>query len=787
MNQRPILTSTILLAVTLGLLARNPNTAEASLYRPAPQPAAAPDPANTDQGQAANEAQDRGWPREFDAGDQSVIVHQPQLEDWANFDRITFRAAISVGPKDSDNRAYGVIRVSADTKVAFEDRLVILTGRKLESLTFPDVTPDEAERLKAIVYAAMPPERPQTISLDRLIAQMDVNKVAVRTADVSLAPPPIFFSNSPAVIVNVMGKPRLKAVPTSGGKSDPSLMYALNTNWDLFFAPGTGAYYLLNDNSWLTTSDLDKGPWTAATSLPPALSTLPAEENWNDVRAAIPGTPATEVPRVFVSYAPAELIVTQGDPALEAIPGTGLFLVTNTESKLFLDAENGQYFFLTAGRWFSAAALSGPWAAASAALPADFKKIPTDSPAADVLASVPGTPEANDAIIMASIPNKATVSRTEVTVNVVYDGTPQFKPIESTTIQYAANTPFSVFLVDGKYYCCSNAVWFVAPSPSGAWAVCTSVPAAIYTIPPTSPFYNVTYVQVYESTPTTVVYGYTSGYSGATVAATGAVMFGLGVVVGAAIANNNDDCCWSYHSSSCFYSYGCGAVYHGASGGYVCGSSVYGPYGGAGHAAAYNPSTGVYSRAGYAYGPNGAAGYRTAYNPSTGTAGYHAGGSTPYSSWGRGAVSNGDQWVRGGYKSTANGTAGAIQGSGGGEAATVQGKYGNGATVAKTSDGDMYAGKDGNVYKNTGSGWEKAGSSSTSTQSAPKSQPSTSPNSTATKSQTPPPQAGNLQSEAANRSRGNTSATSAQNYQRSSGSSSGGSRGGGASGGGRRR
>lgn len=769
MNRRPILTSCILLATTLALSAHNPAPARASI-------AQYPRPASTQEGAAAAqdpaaEAQDKGWPREFDAGDQSVIIYQPQLEDWANFDRITFRAAISVGPRGSDARDYGVIRMSADTRVAFEDRLVILTGRKLESLSFPDVAPDAAERLKAIVLAAAPPERPQTISLDRLIAEMDVKKVDVRTTDVSLAPPPIFYSNSLAVIVNIMGKPRLQAVPTAAGATDPSLMYTLNTNWDLFFAPGTASYYLLHDGSWLTTSNLDKGPWAAATTLPAALSTLPSEENWNDVRAAVPGVPATVVPTVFVSYQPAELIVTDGDPKLEAIPGTGLFLVTNTESKLFLDAENGQYYFLTAGRWFSAAAPSGPWSAASASLPSDFKKIPTDSPAADVLASVPGTPEANDAMIMASIPNKATVSRSEVTVNVVYNGAPQFKPIESTTVQYAANTPSSVFLVDGQYYCCSNAVWFISPAAAGPWAVCTSVPAAIYTIPPTSPFYNVTYVKVYESTPTTVVYGYTAGYSGATVAATGAVMFGLGMVAGAAIAN--DDCCWSYHGTSCFYSYGCGAVYHGASGGYVCGSSVYGPYGGAGHAASYNPSTGVYSRGGYAYGPDGAAGYRTAYNPSTGTAGYRAGGSTPYSSWGRGAVSNGDQWVRGGYKSNANGTAGAIQGSGGGAAATVQGRYGNGATVAKSADGDMYAGKDGNVYKNTGSGWEKAGSSS-STQ--PRTTPSEAPNASGTR-QAPPAQAGDLERASANRARGNANADRAQSFQR--GDYGGASRGGG--------
>ncbi|GAB5374796.1 MAG: hypothetical protein AcusKO_12580 [Acuticoccus sp.] len=45
------------------------------------------------------------------------------------------------------------------------------------------------------------------------------------------------------------------------------------------------------------------------------------------------------------------------------------------------------------------------------------------------------------------------------------------------------------------------------------WALAEEVPEAIYTIPPSSPVYNVTYVRVYESEPERRVwYGYTMGY-----------------------------------------------------------------------------------------------------------------------------------------------------------------------------------------------------------------------------------------------------------------------------------
>ena len=49
----------------------------------------------------------------------------------------------------------------------------------------------------------------------------------------------------------------------------------------------------------------------------------------------------------------------------------------------------------------------------------------------------------------------------------------------------------------------------------------------IYTIPPSSPMYNVTYVKVYGATPTAVTYGYTAGYTMAFVSA-GVVVYGTG-------------------------------------------------------------------------------------------------------------------------------------------------------------------------------------------------------------------------------------------------------------------
>jgi hypothetical protein len=659
---------------------------------------------------AAEAAKDAGWPRQFESRTHIVRIHQPQVDAWPNFDRITFRAAVVLQPKGSDELTYGVMVASARADVAFEERLVMLTDRKIEELTFPGADDAMNADLARIVTEAMPPQRTQTVSLDRIIAELDASEVSIRKVEVNLAPPKIVASTKPAAMVTFMGKPRFTQAPGS------PLMVAINTNWDVFLDPAQSRYFLLHEDSWFSSGTLESGGWTPVPA-PDGLATLPDDPNWSDVRAAIPGKPPALVPGIFISFEPAELVVTDGAPEMQPIPGTKLMMVVNTENDLFFNAQQSQFYLLAAGRWFSAPSLDGPWSSASGSLPDDFRNIPDDSDAADVLPSVPGTAAANEAIVMASLPNRATVNTADLKLAVTYDGAPDFRPIESTTVLYAHNSPFSVFLVDQRYYCCHDAVWFVSPSASGEWTVATSIPAAIYTIPPSSPKHNVTYVTVYESTPTTVTTSYTAGYTGAQVAATGAVMFGLGMIVGDLL--DDDDCCWHYHYHSHFFSYGCGARWHGHHGGWACVGRRYGPYGGCGGFACYNPSTGRFARGGYAYGPRGVAGWRAAYNPSSGVFGYRAGASTPYGSWGRAAISNGDDWVRAGYRSGPRGSVSGIEGSGGAGAIHGEGRFGNGVTVARDRDGDVYAGKDGKVYKKTDDGWENK------TAASPKARPAT--------------------------------------------------------------
>src|SRR5271163_2330819 len=124
------------------------------------------------------------------------------------------------------------------------------------------------------------------------------------------------------------------------------------------------------------------------------------EQQWASLKHFIPPPPAGPncvVATVFYSTVPAVVILFNGLPVYTPIQGTQLVYASNTESYLFVYSPTSEYYYLTAGRWFSSSSINGPWTYATANLPADFANIPPSSPAAQVLQSVPGTYEAKDA------------------------------------------------------------------------------------------------------------------------------------------------------------------------------------------------------------------------------------------------------------------------------------------------------------------------------------------------------------------------------------------------------
>jgi hypothetical protein len=728
--------------------------------------------------------QDPGWPRQISKPQGTLVYYQPQVDNWNNFQELNWRMAISITPPGG-KEIVGAVALQGLTSVNSESQMVLISNLQIKSTYFPSLSPTDAASMDQLVRTFVPPT--VWISMHRLVACVPKPTTTPTGVQLNNEPPQIIVSYQPAILLGIEGQPELADIPNT------KLKYVVNTNWALF-VDKEGQYYLLVGDRWLESHSL-QGPWSPAAKLPREMESLVKDPQWAGLKPFIPPPPpsfASVVPAVFYSTVPGVVMLFDGQPVYSPIQGTQLAYAANTNSYLFVYSPTQQFYYLTAGRWFASSSLQGPWTFANSNLPADFAHIPPDSPAAQVLASVPGAEEAKDAVMIAQVPTSITVNSTSAAAkaNVTYEGSPQFAPITGTSLSYATNTAQKVIQVGDLYYLCLQGVWFMSASPQGPWQTAESVPQVIYTIPPSSPVYNVTYVTQVAAPNGTVQASYTAGYMGA---------FIVGAAVGAVVAGGTGYYYppYVYHPAYGYpvyhaypTTYGYSSTYHTTTGAYGVSQTAYGAYGGsATRSASYNPYTGTSTHTASASTAYGHASAGTAYNPYTGASAATKQGSNGYSSWGSSAaVSKNGESAYSQHYSTAQGTTGSVQTSSGGKAVGASGAYGNSASAGKAANGNMYASADGNVYKNTGGGWQKAGSngswnsvnSSTAEQHPSSSSSSYEQHSSSESSYHPSSsETQGMQQEAQNRERGEQSS---QRYseQRSSGGWGGG-------GGGRRR
>ena len=628
-------------------------------------------------------------------------MYQPQIADWTNQKQMSAYAAVAyvpAGAAATSMPALGSVKLEADTAVSLEERLVNMTRLRVTESSFSTLPREQMREVLEEITKVIPGPS-LVIGLDRVLANIDQSQIIPKSVDgVKADPPVIFFSETPAVLVNLDGEPIWS--PIKGN----DLKFAINTNWDLFEHGPTRMFYLRHDASWLKATDLN-GPWTAAGKLPPGFASLPPEENWKEVKANLPGKPltASRTPRVYVSTEPAELILLQGQPSYRLITGTKLLWVNNTESDVFRLGKNGPVYYLVTGRWFSAPDFTGPWTFATPSLPEDFARIPLEHDRSRVLASVPGTAQAAEAILLAQVPQTAIVDRAGLKApEVVYQGEPEFAPIEGTSLQRAVNTDKDIIRVGAEYFLCYQGVWFTSKAAGGPWQVASTIPEPVYTIPPTSPAHTVTYVVVESSTPQSVTFSYSAGYTGMMVA-WGCAVWGTG---------------WYYppyvHYGAYypiyypyFPTYGYAAWYNPWTGTYGRSAAAYGPFGGMGATARYNPYTGTYARGAVAWGPYGARAAAQAWNPRTGAYAETRQGSSVYGSWGSTHVQRGDSWVQTNrVTNRATGTTTRVTRTDAGAAVSSRGPRGGGF-VAAGDEGNVYAGRDGSVYRREDGSWQK--------------------------------------------------------------------------------
>ncbi len=459
-----------------------------------------------------------GWPREIKSGANTFVIYQPQLESWTD-NSLRARSAVAVTPAGASRTYYGVIWMSARTQVDKQNRMVTLTDASVDKVKFPSAPGEESAYLAIIQKSVI--NKTRLISLDRLEALaeiLDAEKNAA-TVTVNNDPPSILFSPSPTILVYLDGEPVYRPVKGTG------LQRVINTRC-LVLRDAMGKHYLHLMDGWMESSQIS-GPWAVAKQVTQDLAKAEKDAVASgqvdmltgraDPKKPGPSLTKTSPPKIVVATSPTELIVTQGEPKFVDVPGVQVRYVENTTGHIFLHVPDNKLYVLISGRWFAADSMKGPWTyVPGGKLPSDFGSIPDDSPKENVKASIPGTPQALEAVIANSIPQTATVNRKDARMDAPrFDGQPQWKPIEGTSLHYATNTSWPVVRVkEDSYYAVENGIWFKASAVNGPWIAADSVAPEIYSIPPSSPLHNITYVKIYSANPDTISVGYTSGYYG---------------------------------------------------------------------------------------------------------------------------------------------------------------------------------------------------------------------------------------------------------------------------------
>jgi hypothetical protein len=449
----------------------------------------------------AAQPQEMDWPQEIVAENGAVVViYQPQVETFSG-NTLEARAAVSVKmPAAPDVPVFGAIWIKTKLDTNRDTRNALLRDIEVSDVRFADANDDQKDALADLIESGLE-NTTLNMTVDELLADLDYDSSGLPQADLKHTPPEILLSREPAMLVSIDGDPVFQGI-------DGTYFERVVNSAFLIVRAGLDLYLYVGSNTWYASDDV-LGPWTQSGDVPEDITKLvePVEGDASEVGDM----------KIIIATEPTELIVSAGPPAWAPVEGMDLLYMSNTDSNAFLELTTQKYYVLLSGRWFAGEGIAGEleWVhVPNDELPLPFGDIPPESVNGAVLSQVAGTQQAREAVLDNTIPQTAAIDRDDASFSVEYDGDPDFAPIEDIQVQYAQNTTAAVFKYGNLYYACDDGVWYVATTARGPWSVATEIPDAIYKIPASNPYHNVTYVKVYDVTPEVVYVGYTPSYYG---------------------------------------------------------------------------------------------------------------------------------------------------------------------------------------------------------------------------------------------------------------------------------
>ncbi len=438
------------------------------------------------------------WPQEVDTSEGLVVVYQPQPEKL-NGNLLSARSAMSFQLQNKDP-IFGVFWFTAKIDTDRSTDHTSVRDLNVTRVRWPDSKDAGEQRFISALNHALKNVEFVT-SLSQLTASLESAQAAKKSlTEIKNEPPKIVFEKQLAILLSFDGEAKFGAIENSPYER------ALNTTMTVVRDTKSTRIYLTNGYTWYQAKDIN-GPYHETKTVPADLVEMAPKSE------GLP-TQNQSALKIVVATEPTELIASDGPPNWKSLAGGELIYVSNTETPWLRELKTSNMYVLLSGRWFRAKKETGPWTFVRAdELPKSFANIPPASDLGSLRVSVAGTEEANEAILDAHIPQTAAISRKDTRLTVTYDGEPKFEIIPGTQVSYAENTDSQVIKVENKFYAVDNAVWFKADTALGPWKVADQIPKnEIAKIPPSSPVYNITYVDIYESTPEIVYVGYYPGY-----------------------------------------------------------------------------------------------------------------------------------------------------------------------------------------------------------------------------------------------------------------------------------
>ncbi len=182
--------------------------------------------------------------------------------------------------------------------------------------------------------------------------------------DQSAAIPEIIVSTVPAELIQTDGPADFKPIEGT------NLLYASNSDNDIFIDNNSQNYYVLASGRWYEASSLENSVWeyVPSNSLPADFAKIPEGSKKDNVLASVAGTDAVreavmdaQIPQTAkVDRNKASADVTyDGNPEFENIDGTSMQYAVNTQNSVIRYKD--RYYCVENGVWFDAPTSTGPW------------------------------------------------------------------------------------------------------------------------------------------------------------------------------------------------------------------------------------------------------------------------------------------------------------------------------------------------------------------------------------------------------------------------------------------